>query len=76
MSRHNLVKKLAKKGIGTQVHYIPLPMHPFYEKLGFRYEDYPATNEYYESALTIPMYYELSDDEQVYIVNAIKECVK
>ncbi len=55
------MKQLASRGVGSQVHYIPVPMHPYYEKLGFRLQDYPETEKYYNEALTIPVYYELSD---------------
>jgi len=76
ISRHHLMKKLADKGIGTQVHYIPVPMQPYYEQLGFSCEDYPITKNYYESALSIPLYFELSNDEQQDVINALITLVK
>ena len=73
---HHMMKKLAEKGIGTQVHYIPVPMQPYYEQLGFSGEDYPITKNYYESALSIPLYFELSNDEQQDVINALITLVK
>ena len=64
---------LREKNIISQVHYIPVPMHPFYAKLGYDMKDYPFAKEYYDSALSIPLYYGLSDQKQAFVLNAISE---
>ncbi len=76
LSRHKLMRKLAAVGIGTQVHYIPVPMHPYYEALGYQISDYPVTEKYYAMALSIPLYYGLSDDEQAYVIETINRLLK
>ena len=73
LTRHQFMRKLSEKDIGTQVHYIPVPMHPYYEKRGYKMENYPQANDYYQSALSIPMYYELSEEEQQYVINTMIE---
>ena len=72
-SRAALILELKSKGIASQVHYIPVPAHPFYRRMGFLPEDYPNAQNYYEEALSIPLYFGLSDDEQEYVINTIKE---
>ena len=72
-TRHQFMQQLSKRDIGTQVHYIPVPMHPYYEKRGYKMENYPQANDYYQSALSIPMYYELSEEEQQYVINTMIE---
>lgn len=74
-SRGNFMRELAKKNIGTQVHYIPVPFHPYYANLGHKREDFPISKEYYDKALSIPMYYSLSDDEVFYVATEIKKLV-
>jgi len=76
ISRHVLMSSLAKDGIGSQVHYIPAPMHPYYENLGYRYENYPNTKSYYETTLSLPLYYELSTKDQEYIINKLIRLIK
>ena len=49
------MEELKKKGILTQVHYIPVPLHPFTQKLKFSKID-NALN-YYQSCLSIPIFY-------------------
>ncbi len=71
ITRNHLMNKLAEQGIGSQVHYIPIPMQPYYKKLGYQISDYPVTFNYYQNALSIPLYYGLSDNEQDYIVKNI-----
>lgn len=75
LSRAQLMQNLRTRGIGSQVHYIPVPAHPFYRKLGFNPEDYPNAQKYYEQALTIPIFFKLSDDQQKQVIEALKEFV-
>jgi perosamine synthetase len=64
ISRARLMKSLKERGIGTQVHYIPIPLHPYYQKLGFGVENLPEAMSYYHEALTIPLYPSLKQSQQ------------
>jgi len=74
-TRGELMLALRERGIGSQVHYIPVPAHPLYRNLQNRPEDYPASLAYYREALTIPLYYDLSDEQQAAVVEALRELV-
>ena len=67
---------LRSKEIGVNLHYIPIPMHPFYRNLGFNYKDYPNSYEYYEKAISIPMFPNLSEQNQLFVVNTLKEILQ
>ncbi len=73
-SRHNLMKRLSMKGVSTQVHYIPIPMHPYYEFQGYKISDYPKTQKYYDTTLTIPLYYDLTKEEQSKVIDSLITC--
>ena len=75
LTRGQVMKKLREFGVGSQVHYIPVPSHPYYRQLGFKPEDYPKAQMYYEQALSIPLFFDLSDDQQNQVIKAIKEVV-
>jgi UDP-4-amino-4,6-dideoxy-N-acetyl-beta-L-altrosamine transaminase len=75
LSRAELIKKLKVHGIGSQVHYIPVPMQPYYRNFGFNIEDFPNAIRYFEEALSIPLFYELTDKQQEYIISVLKELV-
>jgi len=56
-TRGEVMNYLKRHGIGTQVHYIPIYRHPFYRKLfAYRICDYPESEKYYVSALTLPLH--------------------
>tara|TARA_B100000029_G_scaffold515689_1_gene623993 strand:+ start:1592 stop:2764 length:1173 start_codon:yes stop_codon:yes gene_type:complete len=76
ISRAEIMHRLKSKGIGSQVHYIPIPDHPYYKKMGFNSSDYPNAQLYYKQALTIPLFYKLSKKQQNYIVQSIKEIIE
>lgn len=73
LSRGQLMQELKARQIGSQVHYIPVPAQPHYRRLGFRPEDYPNAQRYYQEALTIPLFYDLTDEQQEHVITAIKE---
>ena len=73
LTRGQLMQQLRDRNIGTQVHYIPVPAQPHYRQLGFRPEDYPNAQHYYQGALTIPLFYDLSDEQQEHVVASLKE---
>jgi dTDP-4-amino-4,6-dideoxygalactose transaminase len=63
-SRNELMRSLRKFNIFTQVHYIPVTMHPYYVKVGHHSELFPNSIDYYERTLSIPLYYGLTDTDQ------------
>lgn len=72
-SRAEFMRELRERDIGSQVHYIPVPAHPYYRNLGFDPEDYPNSQSYYKEALSIPLFYSLKDEQQSRIIDAIAE---
>jgi perosamine synthetase len=75
INRAQVIQNLRDKGIASQVHYIAVPAQPYYQRLGFSPNDYPAARHYYEQALTIPLFYDLTDEQQRYIVDAFRELI-
>jgi UDP-4-amino-4,6-dideoxy-N-acetyl-beta-L-altrosamine transaminase len=71
ISRADAFALLRDRGIGVNVHYIPVNTQPFYSELGFGRGYCPNAEAYYERALTIPMYARLSEAEQDEVVAAI-----
>ena len=76
ISRNQLMKKLRNKGIGSQVHYIPIPMQPFYRDLGFEPSDYPNAMHFYNSTLSIPIFPKLKKRNVKKICAVLKEVVR
>jgi perosamine synthetase len=71
--RGEFMRALRSLDIGSQVHYIPVPAHPYYRSMGFDPEDFPNAQSYYREALSIPLFYSLTDDQQHRIIEVITE---
>jgi len=75
-TRASLMNHLRSIGICTQVHYIPVPMHPVYGAKVDLYKTLPNAFSYYQQALTIPLFYTLDSDSQSFVASSIVEAVK
>jgi dTDP-4-amino-4,6-dideoxygalactose transaminase len=64
---------LRQKGIGVNLHYMPVHLQPYYRELGFNPGQYPEAEAYGTSAITLPLYATLKDDEQDQVVAALEE---
>lgn len=69
-TRKEIFDELCQKGIGVNVHYIPIHTQPYYQKLGFYIGQFPESERYYKEALTLPMYPAMSYEEQDYVIDA------
>jgi len=74
-TKENLMEELKKKGIMTQVHYIPVISHPYFKKKNYNENDYTNYFEYYKSALSIPIFYDLKKKEQLYVIDQVKKLI-
>jgi UDP-4-amino-4,6-dideoxy-N-acetyl-beta-L-altrosamine transaminase len=70
--RAGLYNYLRTKNIFAQVHYIPMHLLPYYQNLGWKAGDFPVAENYYHRCLSLPMYPTLTDDEQEYVIEQIK----
>jgi len=71
--RKALYDFLRTKNIYTQIHYIPIHTMPYYKKIGYEGADLKHAENYYSKCISLPMYPNLSETEQDYIINTIFE---
>ena len=72
--RHKeIFKELRDSGIGVQLHYAPVHLQPYYKRMGFKAGQFKNAEEYARTALSIPVYPGLTDEEQEYVCNKLKE---
>ncbi len=77
ISRDEFIKELAVNGVEASVHYIPLHIHPYYsKKYKYKYYDLPETYEAYTSAVSLPIYASMNDEDVRYasqlVINLLK----
>ncbi len=63
------------KGVGVNVHYIPVHTQPYYRQQGMHEGSFPEAMRYYEEAISLPMYPGLSEQQQNYVVDTLKEAI-
>jgi len=68
-------EELRSNQIAVNLHYIPVHIHPYYRAMGFRYGDFPASEEYYKEAISLPMYPGLSEEDQESVVDILASAV-
>jgi UDP-4-amino-4,6-dideoxy-N-acetyl-beta-L-altrosamine transaminase len=71
--RQTIYQQLQNKGIGVNVHYIPIHLQPFYQQLGFKLGDFPLSEHFYQNALTLPLFPSLTDAEQTKVIDVLHE---
>lgn len=68
-------KRLRSAGIGVQVHYIPLYRHPLYAPFADGAGGFPATEDAYAGLLSLPMFPDLTDAQQDFVVQTLEDAV-
>ena len=74
--RLEIFNYMRSKGIGVNVHYIPIYRQPFYQKKGFKKENFPNTENYYRRCITLPIFYDMGLSEQDYVLKVLLESMK
>ena len=69
--RSELIRYLRENGIFAQVHYIPVHLQQFYKNKGWKKGDLPVAENYYDKALSLPMYPTLTEEEQQFVIEKI-----
>lgn len=72
-ARGAFMNSLRSRNIIAQVHYIPVHTHPYYRSHGHSADSFPNAEHHYRHALSLPLYYGLSDDDQDYVATTLKE---
>lgn len=75
-SRQELFEYMKSKQIFLNVHYIPVYRHPYYQVNGYDAVSCINAEEAYRGFVTLPLYYDLSDDEQAYVVEVLKAFIE
>lgn len=71
--RKQVFETLRDKGIGVNVHYIPVYMHPYYQEHGYKDVHCANAEEIYSHIISLPLYPGLTDDQQDYVIDTLKQ---
>ncbi len=70
-SHREVFESLRKQGVGVNLHYVPIHMQPYYQRMGFKVGDFPEAERYYAEAISLPMFPLLTEEQQDLVVEAV-----
>jgi perosamine synthetase len=73
VGRQEVFRALRAENIGVNVHYIPVPWHPYYQGLGYKRGSWPVAEGEYERLLSLPMWAGMTDDDVDDVVRALEK---
>jgi len=71
--RNKLYQMMLNKGIGVNIHYIPIHLQPYYKDFGFKKGDFPEAEKFFNEEISLPIFPDLKLKEQKYIIKTLKE---
>ncbi len=74
--RREVYEKMRESGIGVDVHYLPVYRHPYFLENGYENVSCPKAEKLYDSILSIPIYYGLTEKQQEYVIETIGSILK
>lgn len=71
-SHREVFESLRERGIGVNLHYIPVHTQPYYKEMGFQADDFPQAMSYYREAISLPMFQGMTYEQQDQVIEALK----
>ncbi|MCL1093796.1 UDP-4-amino-4,6-dideoxy-N-acetyl-beta-L-altrosamine transaminase [Shewanella kaireitica] len=75
-THREIFEALRENGIGVNLHYIPVHTQPYYQKMGFKFGDFPQAEAYYQEAISLPMFHLMSYVQQDEVVRVLTSVLK
>jgi UDP-4-amino-4,6-dideoxy-N-acetyl-beta-L-altrosamine transaminase len=73
ISRRTVFERMRAAGVLVNVHYVPVHLQPYYRSLGFKKGDFPASEHFYERAISLPLFFALTDADQDRVCAILRE---
>jgi len=71
--RNDVLDSLRRKGVGTSVHFMPLHLHPIYQRLyGYQPGDFPTAEAVFARACSLPIYPAMTDRDVAHVIEAVR----
>ncbi|HMK53195.1 MAG TPA: UDP-4-amino-4,6-dideoxy-N-acetyl-beta-L-altrosamine transaminase [Methanobacteriaceae archaeon] len=71
--KKEIFDNLRKEGLGVQIHYIPVYLQPYYQRLGYKNGSCPVAEDFYQREISIPLYPAMTNDDVDYVIKTIFE---
>ncbi|MDK9762844.1 UDP-4-amino-4,6-dideoxy-N-acetyl-beta-L-altrosamine transaminase [Vibrio sp. D420a] len=76
LTHKQIFDALRERGIGVNLHYIPVHTQPYYQEMGFAEGDFPESERYYQEAISLPMFHGMTEVQQDTVVNTLTDILR
>ncbi len=70
-TRDRIIQKISEKEVSVNVHFIPVPMMSVYKTMGYDIKNYPLTYSLYSNEISLPVFYDISDEQINYVIQTV-----
>ncbi len=74
--RAAVYRAMQSAGVGVNVHYIPVHTQPYYRRLGFKPGDFPASESYYDAAISLPLFPSMTTEQQDHVIETLARTLR
>ncbi|EPJ54051.1 MAG: flagellin modification protein/polysaccharide biosynthesis protein [Osedax symbiont Rs2] len=76
LNHQQVYNQLRDRGIGVNLHYIPVHTQPYYRDLGFEIGMYPEAEKYYQEAISIPLFHHMTSSQQNSVISSLRSVLR
>jgi dTDP-4-amino-4,6-dideoxygalactose transaminase len=76
LNHKQIFSELRIKGIGVNLHYIPIHTQPYFQQLGFKVGDFPESEKYYSEAISIPLFPQMTEEQIERVIDVLTSTLK
>jgi perosamine synthetase len=77
VGRNEVIERLRERGVGTSVHFIPLNLHPVYQRrYGYQPGQFPIAEAVFERACSLPIYPGMTDEDVDHVIDAVRTTLR
>lgn len=77
ITRSEMIERLKARGMSTSVHFIPLHMHPYYQRAyGYQTEEFPVASAQYQRYLSLPIFPKMTPMQIDYVIDSVLEVIE
>ncbi|MCB0642393.1 MAG: DegT/DnrJ/EryC1/StrS family aminotransferase, partial [Phaeodactylibacter sp.] len=74
--RNAIIEHIFDQEVSVNVHYKPLPLLSYYRNAGYQMDDYPVSKDWWERVITLPLFYDLEEEQLARVVKAVAYAVE
>src|SRR5207244_155943 len=75
IDRRQFIEELRRRGVGASVHFIPIPLHPYFARMSLAQDNCSRALDLYPRILSLPLYPAMTEEQVCYVADCVKDAV-